>query len=509
MSKSNQERASRTDVRQVSGSSAEEGHGSSSRRWWLLAVIGLAQLMVVLDTTIVNIALPSAQSDLGFGTDSRQWVVTAYSLAFGGLLLLGGRLSDLVGRRSTLLVGLLGFAVVSAIGGAAPGFGVLVAARALQGAFAAVLAPAALSMLNVTFTDAKERARAFGVYAGVAGGGAVIGLILGGALTEWLSWRWCLYVNLVFALPASLGVLALVRGRGARERGGIDLVGALTASGALFSLVYALSNAEQHGWEDSLTLVLFGVAAVLGLVFVLAETKVRRPLLPPRVVADRNRSASYLSIAVGFCSMFGAFLFLTYYLQVNLGYSPLKTGVAFLPLTAGLMISAAAANIRLVPLLGPRPLVPAGMLIASGAMWWLSQLSTESTYAGAVLSPMVLLGLGMGLVVAPSITVATAGIAAADAGVGSAMVNTSQQIGGAVGAAALSTVFSSAVADYLADHRPAAGGSAAALQTAAAIDGYTTAFRVSAVIFLVGAVVVALVFRSGRVAPGADAAVLH
>ncbi len=470
-----------------------------AHRWWILVVIAVAQLMVVLDTTIVNIALPSAQADLGFSTENRQWVVTAYALAFGSLLLLGGRLSDLIGRRTTLVIGLLGFAIVSAVGGASTSFAMLVTSRALQGVFAALLAPAALSTLNVTFTDTKERARAFGVYAATAGGGAVIGLILGGALTEWLSWRWCLYVNLIFALPAAVGVLAWVRNRKSHRRVRIDVAGVLTVSGGLFCLVYGLSNAEQNGWKDSLTLVMLIAAALLLIAFGIVEAQVLQPLLPMRVLADRNRAGAYLAIAVAFCSMFGAFLFLTYFLQINLGYSPLRTGVAFLPLTAGLMVAAGAANTGLVPRFGPRPIVPTGMLIAAAAMWWLAHLSVDSTYAGDVLGPMFVLGLGVGLTFAPSITTATAGIDTADAGVGSAMVNTSQQVGGAVGIAALSTVFSSALTDYLGSHRPAPGQSPAVLQAAAAIHGYAAAFTVSAVIFLIGAVLIALLLRSGRV----------
>jgi EmrB/QacA subfamily drug resistance transporter len=469
-------------------------------RWAILGVIGLAQLMVILDTTIVNIALPSAQADLGFSTDNRQWVVTAYALSFGSLLLLGGRLSDLFGRRVTLVTGLLGFAIVSAIGGAAPNFALLLAARALQGVFAAILAPAALSALNVTFTEGKERARAFGVYAGIAGGGGVIGLILGGALTEWLSWRWCLYVNLLFAIPAAAGVLTWISGGRADRRIRIDIAGVLTGCGGLFCLVYGLSNAETDGWGDSLTVGLLIAAAVLIIAFVAVESRVSEPLLPLRIVADRNRGASLLVILIGGCSMFAAFLFLTYFLQVNLGYSPLRTGVAFLPLIAGLMVAVGISNLRLLPRFGPRPLVPAGLLIASGAMWWLSQLSVGSTYAGSVVGPILVLGLGLGTAFAPSLNAATAGIDPADAGAGSAMVNTCQQIGGAVGAAALSAVFTNAVTSYLGSHHPAAGRPVAALQAAAAIHGYSTAFTVAACIFLVGAIITPLLFRSGRIA---------
>jgi EmrB/QacA subfamily drug resistance transporter len=461
----------------------------------VLVIIGLAQLMVVLDTTIVNIALPSAQAALGFGVENRQWVVTAYSLAFGSLLLIGGRLSDLIGRRRTLLIGLLGFAAASAVGGAAVGFAMLIAARAAQGVFAAVLAPAALSTLNVTFTEPRARGRAFGVYAAIAAGGAVIGLLLGGALTEWLSWRWCLYVNLVFALPAALGVLAfLPRKEVAAERARqLDWLGVVTVSGGLFCLVYGLSNAETDRWTAPLTVAMFIASAVLLIAFVAVEARAKQPLLPLRIVADRNRAGAYFAIAVAFCAMFSVFLFLTYYVQQNLGYSPLKTGVAFLPFAAGIAVSAGLSNTKLVPRFGPRPLVPTGMLIAAGAMFWLSHLDVTSTYAKDVVGPLVLLGLGVGLTFAPSIATATAGVPRGDAGVASAMVNTSQQIGGAVGTAALSTIFASALTRYLTHHRPSAQ-----LRAEAAIHGYSVAFSVACGLFLAGTVITVLVLRSGR-----------
>jgi EmrB/QacA subfamily drug resistance transporter len=459
-----------------------------------MAVIGVAQLMVVLDTTIVNIALPSAQTDLGFGNDSRQWIITAYSLAFGGLLLLGGRLSDLLGRRRTLLIGLLGFAAASAVGGAATGFEMLVAARALQGVFAAVLAPAALSTLNITFTGSKERGKAFGIYSAIAASGAVVGLLLGGVLTEWLSWRWCLYVNLIFAVPAAVGVLAFVAAKDtATSRSRLDWPGVLTVSGGLFTLVYGLSNAETHGWDAPLTIAMFVTSAVLLVGFVVIESKVRAPLLPLRILVDRNRAGSYLAIAIAFCAMFSAFLFLTYYLQQDLGYSPVRTGFAFLPFAAGIAVSAGAANTKLVPRFGPRPLIPVGMLAAAGGMFWLAQLTTETTYLGGVIGPLFILGLGVGMSFAPAIAAATTGVDQADAGVASAMVNTSQQIGGAVGTAALSTIFASAVTRYAGSHQPGAD-----LRAAAAVHGYTVAFSVSCGLFLVGVVLTALLLRSGR-----------
>jgi EmrB/QacA subfamily drug resistance transporter len=471
--------------------------------WVVLAVIGIAQLMVVLDVTIVNIALPSAQRDLGFATESRQWIITAYSLAFGSLLLIGGRLSDLVGRRRTLLIGLIGFAGASAVGGAATVFATLVAARAAQGVFAAVLAPAALSTLKVTFTDARKRGQAFGVYAAIAAGGAVIGLLLGGVLTEWLSWRWCLYVNLAFALPAAAGVLRFVPARNDRVKGvRLDWPGAVTASGGLFCLVYGLSNAQTHGWGAHLTIVVFFACAALLLAFVVTETQARDPLLPLQIVSDRNRVGSYLAIGTAFCSMFSALLFLTYYLQQDLGYSPMKTGVAFLPLAAGISVAAGVANTLLVPPVGPRRLIPTGMLIAACGMFWLAHLGVGSTYWGNVFGPLIVLGVGMGLTFAPAIATATAGVTPNDAGVASAMVNTSQQLGGAIGTAALSTIFTSALSRYIAHHQPPRPG----VQAMAAIHGYSVAFGVSCGLFVAGMVLTGVLLRRRRLpdVPGAQ-----
>jgi EmrB/QacA subfamily drug resistance transporter len=457
----------------------------------VLAVIGLSQLMVVLDNTIVNIALPSAQHSLGFSTDSRQWVVTAYALSFGSLLLVGGRLSDLLGRRRTLLIGLIGFALASALGGAAPNFGLLVAARALQGAFAAILAPAVLSTLNVTFEEGKERARAFGVYAAVAGGGGTLGLVLGGVLTQELSWRWCLYVNVFLVIPALIGVVRYVPAHldqylGGRSNRGIDIPGVLTGPGGVFALVFGFSNAETHGWSAPLTIAMLVSSVVLLSAFIVIESRVAHPLLPLQVLADRHRAGSYLSIAIIFSGIFSAFLFLSFFLQQNLHYSALKTGLAFLPMSAGLIAAVGAVNARLLPRFGPRPLVPVGMLLAGGSMIWLSHLTPHSTYGADVLGPLVLLGMGGGLGFAPLIGTATANIPPAIAGVGSAMVNTSQQVGGSVGLSVLSIVYASAVSRSVAANHDLA---------AASVHGATVAFAAAAGVFAVGAVIAALMLQ--------------
>ena len=296
--------------------------GADPRRWLILAVVALAQLMVVLDATIVNIALPSAQHALRFSDIERQWVVTAYALAFGSLLLLGGRLTDIIGRKATFIAGLIGFAGASAAGGAAGSFGMLVAARACQGVFGALLAPAALSLLTTTFEGTKDRGKAFGVFGAIAGAGGAVGLLLGGLLTQYLDWRWCLYVNLVFAAIACAGAVVLLRQQPASGRPRLDLPGLAAEAGGMFGIVYGFSNAASDGWHAPATWGFLSAGAVLLTAFGYLETRVRQPLLPPRIVADRNRAASYLSILITGAGMFGIFLFLTYYLQETLGFSP-------------------------------------------------------------------------------------------------------------------------------------------------------------------------------------------
>jgi len=462
------------------------------RRWLILAFLGLAQLMVVLDATIVNIALPSAQVDLGFSDDSRQWVITAYALAFGSLLLIGGRVSDYFGRKRTMIAGLLGFAGASALGGAAPSFEVLVGARALQGAFGALLAPAALSLLTTTFTEPGERAKAFGVYGAIAGGGGAVGLLLGGLLTEYLDWRWNMYVNLFFAVPAAIGVSALLVNQVPKIRARMDVPGALTATAGLFGLVFGFSKAESDGWGATVTLVSLGLGVVLLAGFLLIQHRSDNPMLPLRVVTDRTRGGSYIAVAISGASMFGVFLFLTYFLQETMGFSPVKTGLAFLPMIACLMVSAMSASTKLLPRFGPRPLVPTGMVLAMVGMIFLTGIEVGSTYAANVLPGLLLLGFGFGLIIAPSMASATLGVAAADSGVASAMVNTSQQVGGSIGTALLSTISASAVTSFAAGKAPSPD-----LIAQASVHGYTTAFWWSAAILAVGAVATGLLMKGG------------
>ena len=449
----------------------------ASRRWWTLTTVALAQLMVVLDSTVVNIALPSAQADLGFSDGDRQWVVTAYSLAFGSLLLLGGRLGDLFGRKTTFIVGLVGFAVASVLGGLADSFGLLVAARALQGVFGALLAPAALGMLTTTFRDPKERGRAFGIFGSIAGSGAAIGLLLGGVLTEYASWRWCLYVNVVFAVLGVIGALVFMATPPKVDRPRIDVAGVLTITAGLVGIVYGFSNAETNGWNAPLTIVMLAAGVVLVAAFVFIELRVAHPLLPLRVVLDRDRGGSFIAIGLVAIGMFGIFLFLTYYLEQTLGFTALQTGLAFLPMPLSIMVSATQIGGRLLPRVGPKVLIFAGGLVAATGLLLLLRTDLDSTYAGTVLPALIVIGLGMGTIFSSAMNTATTGVARADAGVASATVNTMQQIGGSIGTALLSTIFTNVVDDRLA----AAGGAPSKLQQAQAVlDGYHVAFGISA-----------------------------
>ncbi|MEU6577831.1 MFS transporter [Streptomyces sp. NPDC046805] len=421
-------------------------------RWWGLVVIALAQLMVVLDATIVNIALPSAQRDLGMSDGNRQWVITAYTLAFGGLLLLGGRVADLVGRKRTFVIGLAGFAAASAIGGGATTPAMLFGARALQGAFAAVLAPSALSLVTTTFTDPKERGKAFGVYGALAASGSAIGLIVGGLLTEYLSWRWCLYVNVPIAAVAVFGAFTLLRDRPGRPGARLDVPGVLLGCGGLVGIVYGFSEAQPRGWTDPLVIGLLAGGVLLLAAFARWQARAPLPLLPLRIVRDRNRAGCFLTMVFGVIGIFGLFLFMTYYFQVVLGYSPVRTGLAFLPLTAAIVTGSTQISARLLRRVPPRLLMAPGMLSAATGMVILTHLTVDSSYATAILPALILVGLGMGLTFMPIFATATAGVAPQDSGVTSATVNTSQQVGGSIGTALLNTIATSSGTAYIAAH---------------------------------------------------------
>jgi EmrB/QacA subfamily drug resistance transporter len=463
----------------------------ADRRWAVLALLGVAQLMVVLDSTIVNIALPSAQRALGFSTDSRQWVVTAYALAFGSLLLLGGKLGDLFGRKWTFIAGLIGFAGASAIGGLAQSFGMLVAARALQGAFGALLAPSALSLLTVTFAGSPDRSKAFGIFGAIAGGGASVGLILGGVLTQALSWRWCLYVNVLIAVPTVFVALRLLQNHPPEGRARIDIPGVLLSCGGLFALVFGFSNAETHSWTAPLTIVSLAASVVLLVAFVAVESRRKDPLLPLHIVTDRARGGAYLSILLAGAGIFAVFLFLTFYMQENLGFSPIKTGLAFLPLTAVLVVTSTTVQTKVLYRTGVKPLIATGMALGVVGMLLLTRLSPGASYTSHVLPSLLIIGVGMGCIFAPAFSTATLGVDGSEAGVASAMVNTSQQVGGSVGTALLSTIFASSVASYAASHVHSPG-----LVNAATIHGYTTAFAWAAGIFALGLLLALLILPS-------------
>ncbi|GHC61490.1 MFS transporter [Streptomyces flavofungini] len=471
-------------------------------RWKALAFIAIAQLMVVLDATIVNIALPSAQEDLGISEGNKQWVITAYALAFGGLLLFGGRISDLWGRKRTFVTGLIGFAAASALGGAATGEAMMLGARALQGLFGALLAPAALSLIAVMFTEAKERAKAFGIYGAIAGGGGAVGLILGGFLTEYLNWRWTFFVNIPFAIIAAAGAYFVVREPSeGRNRSPLDIPGVVLSTLGLVALVYGFTRAESDGWTDAVTMTMFVASVVLLAAFVVTESKVKSPLLPLRVLTERNRGGVYLSLGLAIIAMFGLFLFLTYYLQIVKGFSPVKTGFAFLPMIIGMIVGSTQIGTRLMTRVAPRLLMGPGFLLAAVGMLLLTQLEVDTSYAGLILPAQLMLGLGMGTAFMPAMSLATHGVEPRDAGVASAMVNTSQQVGGAIGTALLNTIAASATTAYLTDHAASATTPAAQKLLAAQsmVEGYTTAIW-----WAVGILVVASAIAFVLVNTGAD-----
>jgi EmrB/QacA subfamily drug resistance transporter len=472
--------------------------GGDQRRWLILGVVGLAQLMVVLDATVMNIALPSAQRALDFTTADRQWVVTAYTLAFGSLLLFGGRLADLFGRKVTFLTGLVGFAGVSAIGGASVNFTMLITARACQGAFGALLVPSALSILTTTFTEPKDRGKAFGVYGAIAAAGGAIGLLLGGALTEYLSWRWTLYINLFFAGLAFIGGALLLKRQPSLVKPKLDIPGVLLVSSGVFCLVYGFSNAATHNWHTPSTYGFLIAGVALLIVFAFWMGRAAHPLLPPRVVLDRNRGGAYLSMLIAAAGMFATFLFLTYYLQETLGYSPVVTGFAFLPIAGSIAVAANLSTIVLMPRFGPKPLVATGLLVGAGAMIWFAQLGPHTSYPAGVLGPVILTGIGLGMVIAPSINTGTFGVAPQDAGVASATVTVGQQLGASLGTSLLNSIFASAVAAYFAANAASARLIGLPTLTGLALaHGYDTAFSWTAGLLAGGAVVAGLLFRPG------------
>ena len=470
--------------------SAPAAATADPRRWLALAVITIAQLMVVLDSSIVNIALPSLEHDLSITEANRQWVVTAYLLTFGGFLLLGGRIADYMGRKKTFVFGLIGFAGASALGGAANNLEVLLAARALQGLFAALMAPAALSLISITFTEPAERAKAFGVYGGASGGGAALGLILGGVLTEYASWRWCFLVNIPIALAAAFFATRVVRESRATGDARYDLPGAITATAGLTALVYGFSKASEDGWAAGSTLGFIVTGLVLLVAFVTIEVRSTHPLLPMRVLLHRDRGGSFLGSMFAVSGMIGMFLLMTFYFQGTLHYSALKSGFAFLPFSVGIITAASLAG-KFLPRFGPRPLIFGGFLAASLGLAWMAQIDSGSSYFVQIFPAEILMSLGMGFAFVPLSSTALTGVSEHDAGVASAALNATQQVGGSLGTALLNTIATTATTNYIASH-----GTSASAIVDAQVHGYATGFGIAAVSVGIAAVFGALLIRS-------------
>lgn len=484
----------------------------ANHRWLILAVLSIAQLMVVLDATIVNIALPEAQTALDFSDGQRQWVITAYSLAFGSLLLLGGRINDLFGRKNSFIVGLVGFAAASALGGWGPSFEVLVTARALQGAFGALLAPAALSLLTVTFAGSADRGKAFGIFGAIAGAGGAIGLLMGGFLTEYLSWNWCLYVNVVFAVIALIGAIVLLPQHvKSDEPKPLDWIGTILVTVGLFLIVYGFANSESNGWTDTLTIVPLVIGLALLVAFSWVETKVAHPLLPMRILLDRMRGTSYLVMLIAAIGMFSIFLFLTYYLQQTLGFSPVTTGLAFLPMVASIAITAAVSGSVLVTRLSPKVMVAAGLTVSAAGMVFLTTISTDSSYLTGVVPGLIMVGIGLGTVFANAMSLATYGVARHDAGIASATVNTAQQVGGSIGVALLSSFAATAAENYASSHTPIGANGMQAIADGASMASYHTAFWWAAGFFALGALIAGALYRNEipQVDPDAEPVIAH
>jgi EmrB/QacA subfamily drug resistance transporter len=459
------------------------------RRWLSLVIVLIAQLMVVLDATIVNIAMPSAQKALHIDDANRQWIVTAYTLAFGGLLLLGGRIADYAGRKRVFLIGLIGFGAASALGGFAQNEAMLFAARALQGAFGAILAPACLSIITVTFTDAKDRARAFGLWGAISGVGAAIGLLLGGVLTQYASWRWTLFVNIFIALITVALAVPFVRESKVQGNTKYDIPGTILSSIGIGALVFGFTEAaKDNSWTATSVLLSFGLAAVLLIAFVLVELRIDNPLLPMRVVLHRNRGGSFLTSIILGAGMLGMFLFMTYYFQQIQHYSPLKTGVYYLPFSGALIVTAGVCS-ALLPRVGPRVIMTTGGLLSTGAMVWLTQLKADSSYGSMILPAFIMMAVGLGAVFVPLGNTSLSGVANHDAGVASAMLNTTQQVGGSLGVAVLNTVFTTTITNYGINHK------VSPFDVGAQLHGYNIAFTISAILLGLSTLITFLMIR--------------
>ncbi|HEV2377813.1 MAG TPA: MFS transporter [Streptosporangiaceae bacterium] len=505
--------------------------GRPRRLGLALLVIATAQLMVILDSAIVNVALPHIQRALGFSGNGLEWVVTAYAVTFGGLLLLGGRSGDLLGRKRVFIGGLVLFSVASLLGGFATTQAWLLAARALQGVGGALVAPTALALITTTFPEGPQRNRAMGVYAAMSGGGAAVGLVAGGLLTTYVSWRWVLFVNVpIGILTVLLARFVLVESP--RQSGRFDLLGAFTGTASIALLVYGLSNASTDSagvshWGDTKVVVSLVAAAVLMAGFVLAELRSSHPLLPMRILRNRSRTGAYLMMLTLATAMFGIFFFLTIFVQEVLGYSALRSGIAFLPFAVMIVVMSGVMT-QLVARVGARPLMLIGTLVTSGGMFWFSRITEHSSYVGGLLGPMLVTSAGMGMLFVPMSLVALTRVRNEDSGIASSLLNTGQQVGGAIGLAALGTVTWTVVSDNIKHHIAAAAAAAAAaghhlpaprpggalpsaLLDPALAAGISRGFLVAAGIALLSFVVAALMIRVRREdlagAPGVTAAI--
>lgn len=490
------------------------GSSSGGRHLGLaLFVIAAAQLMVVLDATITNIALPAIQTDLGVSDANLAWIVNSYALAFGGLLLLGGKAGDLFGRRKMFQVGIAVFTLASLLGGLAPNESLLIGARVLQGVGAALAAPSALALITTTFPAGKSRNTAMGVYAAMGGVGATVGLLLGGTLTDVLDWRWVFFVNIPIGLAVLAGTRTLVEAQ--RHPGRLDVPGAITGTGGLIALVYGITRGGEHGWIDGVTLVSFAAAAVLLAVFLYLQARTTDPMMPLRLFKDRTRSGSYATMLFIGAGMFATFYFLTLYMQLILGYSPVRTGFAYLPFSFG-MAMAAGISSKLVSHLAPRLIAGPGLLVAAVGMLWFATLEPDSSYTAHLMPAMFVTALGLGMSFVPMTLGAVSGVSHQDTGVASALLNTAQQIGGALGLAVLSTISTSAANAKLPE---AAGSLYRGLATEdfalvakagdAVTHGYTMAFVAAAAMFVAGLLVTGFAINAGRQLHTEGAAPVH
>jgi len=474
----------------ITRADAQSALSIGGRERWALLVIALAQLMIVLDLTVVGVALPTIQQQLDFSTADRQWVVTAYALTFAGLLLLFGRIADYLGRKLSFIAAMVGFGVSSIVGGFAINPQMLIGARAAQGLFGAMLAPALLALLTITFTTSRARATAFSVFGAVSGGGAAVGLIIGGVVTQYLGWRWGFFVNVPIVVIATVGALFAITESRVRAQARFDFLGALLATLSTAALVYAFNDAASVGWHAPLTIVLLGVGVALILLFLLVEARISAPMLPLVIVANRARGGAYLAMFVLGFGMFGASFFLTFYLQAVKFYSPLNTGLAFMPQVVGVLVASLITR-KLVTRLPPRWLAGTGLLLEAAGITWLTQLDVSSGYAGHLLLALLLIGLGLGTVSPTVANLATSGVAVQQSGIASAALNTAQMIGVSLGTALLNTIAVSQTQEYLAARSQHSG-----IQLEALVHGYTVAIACGAAVLAIGAVVTVLVINS-------------